>query len=397
MSKKSDRIQQLVGKVELPGPVPSADLEGSLLERGLYALLLRELPEARAKGGVLALRAEFEDYNEARVSQAQELARIIAPKGKGLARLSKYMPAARRIKEYLQAIFQEIHGLDLEELASDPVGLGRQLASIEVLGSTLTSYLLYLAEGGELPVLAGNVRVLDRMGLMARTTSVRKAREVLDPQIPEKERLRTAIALGLVADRWCDARKPLCWECPLLDECPNGKKVFKEWKVQQERLEKQRQKEEARAAAQAKKEEARRKREEEREAKAQAAADRKRERERERLKKAKAREEEGRKRRQAAEKKREAAAKKKAAEAKKKEAAKKKAAAKKKTAAKKKPAKKKPAKKKPAKKATKKKAAKKATKKKTAKKATKKKAAKKPAAKKKAAQKSTKKKAPRRR
>jgi hypothetical protein len=275
LSKKSDQILDLAKKVEIPHPLPEFEAEGTLLERGLYAVLLRELSASRSKATVAALRKGFEDYNEARVSQAQELARSVAPKGTGPLQLAKYLGTARLIKEYLQVIFQETHGLDLEGLAEDPVGLGRQLSSIDLLGAEITSYLLFLAEKGELPVLSATVRVLDRQGSMARTSSVRKARELLEPLIPAGERLAVMYALGIVADRWCDSRKPLCWECPLLDDCRNGKKVFKEWKVQQERQAKQRAKDEARQAAQAKKDEARQKREAEREAKARAALEQK--------------------------------------------------------------------------------------------------------------------------
>jgi adenine-specific DNA glycosylase len=373
LSKKSDLIQDLVKKVKLPNPLPDPGVEGTLLERGMYAVLLRELPETRARSAVAALRSKYEDYNETRVSQAQEIALAIAPKGKGLERLGKYLPAARLVKQYLQAIFQEVHGLDLEGLGEDPVGVGRQLASIDMLGAAVTSYLLFVSEGGELPVLAGNVRVLDRINAMSRTSSVRKARELLNPLIKPQDRLSVSYTIGLVADQWCDSRKPVCWECPFLDACPNGKKVFKDWKVQQERLAKQRKKEEARAVALAKKEEARAKRDAEREAKAQLAAEKKRLKERQRLEKAKAKQDEIRRKKLAAEKaaeqkkaaakkaaKKKAPAKKKAAKVTKKKApkvTKKKAPAKKKAAATKKAAKKPAASKKTAKKkATKKKA-----------------------------------------
>jgi len=370
VSKKSDLIQDLVAKVELPHELPSTDMEGTLLERGLYAILLREIPASRARSAVQELRKDYEDYNEARVSQAQELAGAIAPKGKGLARLAKYLPAARLTKRYLQAVFQETHGLDLEFIVEDPVAGGRQLASIELLGGALTSYLLFVAEGGEMPVLAGTIRVLDRLGVMTRTSSVRKAREGLSGLIDEKDRLRVSYALAMVSDRWCDSRKPACWDCALLDDCPNGKKVFKEWKVQQERLEKQRAKEEVRMAAVAKKDAARALREAEREVKRRAADAKKAKRSREMLK------------REAS--KRVELQRKKAAAAKiiedKKKAVAKEVAAKKKAASRKKAA-------------AKKKASKKATAKKVVKKATTKKVVKKPAAKKASTKKTTAKKA----
>ncbi len=400
MSKKSNQIVKLAQKVELPQELPDTDLEGTLLERGMYAVMLRQIPSARAKAAVLSLRKAYTDYNEARVSQAQELAEIIAPSGNGFTRLAKYIPAARELKSYLQAIYQNTHGLDLKDLEEDPAGVGRALAAADEIGTALVSYLIFLAEGGELPVLAGTIRVMDRLGVMTRTNSVRKAREALDSSIPAKHRLAVSFALGVIADRWCDSRKPMCWECPLLDDCPNGQKVHKDWLVQQERLTKQRAKEETRAAALAIKEEARLKREQERDAKAKVAALQKDKRRRDKANREAAKKKEADRKKKEIEKLNAAAARKrerdaekqKTAAAKKKSASKKKAAKKGKQVVAKKSAKKatKPVAKKTAKKATKT-AAKPTTKKKaaTAKKTTKK-AAKK--ATKKAAKKATKKK-----
>lgn len=384
VSKKSDLLKKLIEKIELPHALPSTDVEGTLLEQGMFVVLMRELPESRAKSCLAALRKHYSDYNETRVSQPQEIAQVIAPKGKGLARLSKYLPAARLLKTYLQTIFQETHGLDLEEMRTDPVGVGRTLAGLEFVGTSLSSYLLYLAEDGEMPVLSGSVRVLDRLTLMTRTSSVRKAREAIAGLVGREDRLGAAFALGLVADRWCDSRKPLCWDCALLADCPNGKKVHKEWLVQQERLAKLKEKEDARAAVLAIKDEARAKREAVRDAKAQEVAAKKAAKTREKAKKlAVAKSAVERKKKVAALRKvsEREQAKKKAAELKKAKAAKKKAAskAKKKASAKKAAPKKAPKKaakaapKKAAKKSVKKvtkKPAKKATSKKTAKKVT---------------------------
>ena len=407
MSKKSDLIQKLVKEIKLPHDLPSAEFTGTLLEAGMYAVLLGHLTANQSAKGVAGLRKAFPDYNETRVSQYQEIAEALAPKGKGLSRLAKYLPAARGVKDFLQAVFQETHGLDLETLKEDPVGIGRSISSVPTLGNALASYLLYMAEDGEMPILSGGVRVLDRLGVMTRTSSVRKAREALEKVIPAKERLQVAYSLGVVVDRWCDSRKPTCWECALLDQCTFGQKVDKDYKVQQERLAKQREKEEIRAAMLAEKEEARLAKEAEREARLRAATLKKITKEREKAAKVAAKKAEIEKKRKDAERKKSAekkkAADKKVADRKKAEAAKKKAAAdKKKAAADKKKAaaaakrkaaaaKKKAAKKTSKKKVTKKKAAKKKVTKKAAKKKVTKKATKKKATKKKAAKKTAKK------
>lgn len=352
MSKKSDQIAKLLGRKDLLESLPDTGIEGSLLELGMYAVLLREVAPPRAVSIVQAMRKGYDDLNEARVAQAQELAEVIAPRGKGIAHLAKHVPAARLVKLYLQEVFQRTHGLDLDFLIEDPVGGARVVSQMPLLGSAAGSYLLYLAEKGEMPVSAGIVRVLDRLGVMTRTSSVRKVRDSLEGLVREEDRLPLAFILGQIVDRWCETRKPTCWECPMLEQCPAGKKVHREWKVQQERLEKQRRKEDARRLAQEKRDAQRRAREEERERKRLEMEDRKRQRQvekerrdAERLEAKKQREAERKKAAEAkkkeAERKREAERKKvearKKAEAKRTAVAKKKAEARKKAATKKKP------------------------------------------------------------
>lgn len=374
-TKKSDRIAKLLTSVELRTELPESLADHSLLEHGMYAVLLRHLPAAKAQSALASMAKAFPDWNELRVSQAQEIADAMAPKGKAKNRIASHLEPARAVREYLFQVFQETHGLDLEFMRTDPSGGVKQLSAIPVLGNELAAYLAWVAEDHALPVSGGIVRVLDRLGAMTRTTSMKKARASLESLVDAKDALRFGMVVGMVADRWCDSRKPTCWECPLAADCPMGKKVSKDWEAQQKRLAIQRAKEEARAEVARKKEEARLAREAEKERKRlekEAELQRKKM-HRDALANAK-------KNAQKAE-----AAKKKAA------AARKKAAAKKKTSAKQ-------TKKKTTKKVTKKvaakatkKVAKKATKKVTKKATTKKAAAKKSTTKKATAKKATKK------
>jgi endonuclease III len=389
-TKKSDRISKLLSSVELRTELPESLEDRTLLEHGMYAVLLRHMKPSQAQNALNGMSKAFPDWNELRVSQAQEIADAMATRSKAKSRIAAHLAPARAVKEYLAQVFQETHGLDLEFLRTDPAGGVKQLALIPVLGNEVAVYLSWVAEDHALPVSGGIVRVLDRLGAMTRTTSMKKARAALEEMVPAKDALRFGMLVGMVADRWCDSRKPSCWECPLASDCPMGKKVSKDWEAQQKRLAIARAKEEARAEAARVKEEARLAREAEKERK-------KAEREEEQRRKKMHREALAKAKKNAQKAEKAAAAKKKAAAAKRKTAKKKTTA--KKTTAKKATAKKatKKATKKVAKKAVKKttkKAAKKVTKKvakkttkkvakKVAKKATKKKATTKKAAKKK--------------
>lgn len=269
MTKKPEQVVKLLKKIVPRAPLPTPMKDASLLEQGLLTVLVRHLSQDKAEAVIPLLRKAYPDWNELRVAQTQEIAAQIANKGRRASRetILHLIPAARELREYLQEVFQKTHGLDLEFLREDMAASGKLVQQMPLLGLASGSYLLWLAGDKQLPVHGALVRVLDRLGLIARTASMKKARDVIDPLVPPGQELAFVQAFGEIADRWCDARKPLCHECVLVDDCVYGKKAFQEWKVLQVRLQAQRAKEEARRALIAKKEEARREREAQRLAK----------------------------------------------------------------------------------------------------------------------------------
>jgi len=386
VSEKS-KVVQLLDTIKPSWTPPEPIEDGDLLQQGLLFVLSRTLTEAQAHQSARALRAAYPDWNELRISQIQEFREHIKTKSDDTAKA-----ASNDVRTYLQEIFQENHGFDIEFLRDDPVAAGKMLSELKFLGGGAGHLLLSIASNNELPVTQGIVRVLDRVGVVARAGSVKKAKEKLTPLVPAARVRDFALRLGDVAETYCDPKKPTCWECPLVEGCKYGKRVQKDWIAQQKRLEAQRKKEEKRQELLRKKEEAREKREAERARKKAEAAARKAEKEIAKRQRA----QEAKRKKEAAEKKkrdREEAKKRAAAEAK---AAAKKAAdaEKKKKAAERERAKKAAAKKAAAKKAA---AKKKATKKKVSKKTTKKKTAAKKPAKKKAKKSKAKKKPPTRR
>ena len=392
MSKKNDLISRLIAEVKLRHPVPSSGMEGvNLLEQGAVLVLMRHMTQNQAEQSVKSLKAAYEDWNEIRVAQSQEIAKALrtSSRKKGVALLRDRREVAMALKEYLQDVFQQTHHLDLEELREDEQTAGKAAASLKVLGFPGAAFLMYVAADGQVPVHLPLVRLMDRLDLIGRTTSLKKARASIEPLIPKGQELAFTLAFHEILERWEDEDEPIYMTVKSLRETPYGMKTAKERETAI-----------ARAEAAARREEERIRKEEERERKKQEAEAKKRARELERKRKAeekklaeaKAKAAAAEKKKQEAAKKREEAAKKKAAEkaaAAKKKADERAAAAKKKAAEKAAAAKKKAAaaKKKAAEKAAaaKKKAAEAAKKKAAARK----KAAKKPAAKKKAAKKPT--------
>lgn len=389
MAKKSEVVARVVKAIQPRHPLPESPAEGfTLLEQGLYAVLHRHLTAKQAEQTVLALRGGFEDWNELRVSQAQEIAPFIktSSRKKGLELLNDRKETALLIKDYLQDVFQEVHGLELEPLLEDAAWAGQVIADFKVLGLVGGAWLLWVGSGGKVPVHLPLLKMLDKLGWTARTTSLTKGREMVDKIVPAGMEREFTIAMHEIVERWGDEEAPIYAEVEALREVPAAKKAHADWVQAVKRAEVQREREEARRIAAEKKEAERLRKEEEKERKRIEAEAKKKARELERKRKIEEKKRAAAKAKEdaAKEAKRKAEEKKKAAEAKKREAAAKKEAAKK-EAARKAAAAKKAAEKKAA--AAKKAAAKKTAAKKTAAKKTASK--KKPTAAKKAAKKAS--------
>jgi len=419
--KKTEMVAQVVKAVKPRHPFLSAPIEGlTLLEQGLVLVLLRTLTRKQAEQSVRSLKNDFEDWNEVRVSQSQEIALSIhtSSRKKGLALLNDRKDSAMLVRAYLQDVFQEVHSLDLEFLREDTNAGMEALRDLKVLGLAGGAWLVWASSEGQIPVHSSLMKLLDKLGWISRTTSVAKASEMIGGLVPEGGELDFTLAVYEMVDRWNDLENPVFAEVEILRKNPYGKKAYEDWVRSRERAAEQARKEETRRLVAEKREAERIAKEQEKEQKRIAAAELRRDREKQRQRKAKERrlaaeQKKAQARRDAAKKiadkqrevERKAQAKKKAAEAKK--IAAKKAAAKKiadqKAAVKKEAARKVAAKKEAARKAAvakkvaaaKKLAAKKAAAKKAAAKkaAAKKAAAKKAAAKKAAAKKAAVKKA----
>jgi endonuclease III len=281
VSDKSQRLADLLGRVS-DGRGPLLPPDGrSLLEVGFLCVLVRRLSEPQAEKTLNALKGAYADWNELRVSQAQEFQHLIQTKSHDLQ-----VEVALDIREYLQEVFQKNHGFNLETLRGDLPEAARVLSQMPFLGASAGHYLLSVACPTELPMSPSIVRTLDRLGLAKRTSSLRKAQAGFDHFVPEASRTDFAIRIGAVIERWCDPKKPVCWECLLVDACPFGKKVQRDHKAQLKRLEVQRVRDEERRRRDEEKERKRAAVEEKRKMIAKAKSDAKRQRAMERVRRA---------------------------------------------------------------------------------------------------------------
>jgi len=291
VSEKSQRLADVLAKVPAPGiPLPSAEGR-TLLEVGFLCVLYRRLSETAADKTLAALSAAYPDWNELRVSQVQEFQHLIQTKSPELGVL-----VARDVREYLQEIYQKIHGFNLDVLRGDLPEAARFASQLPFIGASVGHYLLYLACPEELPISPAIVRTLDRLGLAKRTSSIKKAQAGIESWVPAPMRADFAIRMGRVVESWCDAKKPLCWQCPLVVACPFGKKVQRDWTASQKRQEIQRVRDEERRRKDVEKERKRAAADEKRRMIAKAKDEARRAREAERAKSSKGKAAKGKKR-----------------------------------------------------------------------------------------------------
>lgn len=252
MSNKKQQLLRLLERVELRWKLPQVQPGGSLLDAGMLAVLMRRLGAKDAESTIRALHQGFPDWNELRVCQPQEIVPHVKVRQEALA-----THVAMDVRDYLNEIYWKNHGFDLEFMRADALAAARFAGSLEWIGAHVGHWLMHVADPSAVPVTPAMVRVLDRIGLSERIGSIKKARGTIEQLVAKGGELDFAVRLGEIADRWCNGARPLCPECPLVGDCAHGRKVYRDWKLQQARMEAQRRRDFARQEILRKKEEQR--------------------------------------------------------------------------------------------------------------------------------------------
>ncbi|MFA5903165.1 MAG: endonuclease III [Desulfobacula sp.] len=127
-----------------------------------------------------------------------------------------YNNKAKNIKACASALIKEYEGIvpdDIDKLVMLP-GVGRKTANV----------VLSAAFGHEAIVVDTHVlRISNRLGLTDQKDPVKVEYELMEI-IPKKYWSDLSLQLIYFGRDICDAKKPLCRECPLLEICPSGTK-----------------------------------------------------------------------------------------------------------------------------------------------------------------------------
>jgi endonuclease III len=182
------------------------------LDRAVLALLTVSAGERAALRVTGKLLDHFVDWNEVRVARPRDLAS---------AALEGRREDSSRMQALLQALYENLGGLDLAPLFEmKPSEVRRWLTGLRALSREETeAVMLFALELPVIPASNGLARVLRRVGAVPRkATPARVQREVLKGLAPESYR----DFYGLVVDHAacvCHEQMPDCARCKLKPGC----------------------------------------------------------------------------------------------------------------------------------------------------------------------------------
>ncbi|MCC9601506.1 hypothetical protein LOC67_13195 [Stieleria sp. JC731] len=138
-SNRAKLISKLHSELKKRYSVPPSQPSRPLLEHILYAALLQDAPYELADEGLAKCEQEFFDWNEVRVTTVTELTQVLS----GMPDPPK---TARRLKDVLQAVFEEFYAFDLDHLKKE--NLGKAVAKFEAMTAMTPFILSYTVQHG---------------------------------------------------------------------------------------------------------------------------------------------------------------------------------------------------------------------------------------------------------
>ena len=142
-------------------PVPPVK-DRSLLEHLLFACLLEDSPHEVAEQVFTALKRDYFDWNEVRVSTIRELSEVLKP-------LVNASAAGGRLKQTLHSVFESVYQFDIETLKKQNIGQTvKQLEKYNGTSPFVVSYVTQMALGGHaIPISKGALIALHTVGVVS--------------------------------------------------------------------------------------------------------------------------------------------------------------------------------------------------------------------------------------
>lgn len=182
-SNRSTKIGKIHKVLKKAGYEPVApDPHRTVLEHLLFAACLEDAKYDEAEQAFAALGHNFFDWNEVRVTTVRELA-------EEMACLPAPPVAAERVKQILQAVFENRYAFDLEELRKENLGPATDRLRKTKGNSPFTvSYVIQAALGGHsVPIDAAAMKIMQVLDLVKEKDAAAGSVPGLERAIPKNK------------------------------------------------------------------------------------------------------------------------------------------------------------------------------------------------------------------
>lgn len=211
LQKRAIKIHQILlnvfGEPIWRNPLPAID-------ELVSTILSQNTNDINRDRGFNALRAKFPTWEQVRDAEASEVIDAIRPAG--LANQK-----GPRMQQVLKAITEERGSLDLSFLAGMPLEEARSwLTKFNGVGPKTAAIVLCFSLGiPAFPVDTHVYRVTGRIGLRPDKMNVEQAHPYLESVFPAETYYEAHLNLIRLGREICNARKPLCMNCPIVKLC----------------------------------------------------------------------------------------------------------------------------------------------------------------------------------
>lgn len=194
----------------------------TVLEAVVYAICHEGTTREQANQSLSRFKDEFFDWNEVRVSSIQEIQGV-------LAGLPDPEERARRVRRFLQQLFEKTYGFTLEALLKKP--LKDAVKVLQEYDAPKSDYIvasvIQQALGGHaIPVDTHLRRALERLGIADAGTPSESLRGALERAVPKNRGAEFGDLMEELAHDTCLPGDPLCPRCELKSICPTGRAVL---------------------------------------------------------------------------------------------------------------------------------------------------------------------------
>lgn len=187
------------------------------LDELIFTVLTQHTSDLNAERAFDRLRQTIPTWEEVMVADQQTIADAIFHGGMSNQK-------SRRIKDILSDILDRRGELEIDFLKEHSLDDAREwLIELPGVGPKTAAVVMSFALGmPAFPVDTHIHRVSKRLGLIDEKTTADAAHGIMESKVRPELRFQLHMQLITHGRQICKARRPLCGECPLSDECPSS-------------------------------------------------------------------------------------------------------------------------------------------------------------------------------